>query len=462
MSTAYLSTATGMFGYHKGTEQTGAARVLARYVCDLDPGEFSDQTREAVLRCVFDLLSAAAAGLTGPGVAAARQSAVLLYGGGSASIWFTGQTASPLAAVMANSAAAAAHDLDDGYRRARGHPGAAVIPAALASLTTLSTAVTTHEFFAAIVAGYEVGVRMSMGRLSYAPSGAWSPYAVIATVGRLSHASDETLAQAFGIAAQTAPALPALAGIAGSDVKEGIPWGAVLGLAALEQARAGMTGPIEVFDDPRLFAGGRMTEGIGGEPLIVDTYFKPYGCCRHIHGALDALDHLQTTYQFKSQDISTITVHTYLATFNLSNLVRPSTLVQAQYSMPHCLAAYAIHGLKALLPLAEAHLHDCEVNALSERVHIQHDTKIEPLFPARSPSWIRVVLLDGTDHVSSLTDPRGDSSAPLSWPDLVNKFMLATRDGLSTTLQAGVIDAVKQLRQGSLDGLQTILRSGNE
>ena len=72
------------------------------------------------------------------------------------------------------------------------------------------------------------------------------------------------------------------------------------------------------------------------------------------------------------------------------------------------------------------------------------------------------MLLDGTDHVSSLTDPRGDSSAPLSWSDLVNKFMLATRDGLSTTQQAGVIDAVTQLRQGSLDGLQTILRSGNE
>ena len=36
-----------------------------------------------------------------------------------------------------------------------------------------------EELITAIVAGYEVGVRMSMGRLSYAPSGAWSPYVVI-------------------------------------------------------------------------------------------------------------------------------------------------------------------------------------------------------------------------------------------------------------------------------------------
>ena len=117
----------------KGNESGIVAPVALQLGCHaagLDARHFGPETRDAVFRCVLDAITSAAAGLRQPGVVAARRVAPLLCGPGSVPIWFSGGTASAGAAMLANSTAAAALDLDDGYRMARGHPGAAVIPAA--------------------------------------------------------------------------------------------------------------------------------------------------------------------------------------------------------------------------------------------------------------------------------------------------------------------------------------------
>jgi len=430
------------------------ARSLADYVTTLRPEHLSDRSIDVALCCLLDLLGAAAAALDNLGVQAARRAAVPLYGTGNVNLWFTGTTGSACAALLANSAAAAALDLDDGYRRARGHPGAAVIPTVLAGLTQDLPA---DALIAAVVAGYEVGVRMSMGRLSYAPSGAWSPHAVIAAAGRLNQSSATHMTQAFGIAAQTAPALPALAGMAGSDVKEGIPAGVVAGYAALKLAEAGFIGPATMLDDENLFAGGKILDGLGGVPLIEGTYFKPFGCCRHIHGALDALLHLQREHGFTRDDIASIDVHTYRATFNLANRPVPHDLVDAQYSVPHCLAVCAWHGSDALLPLQDAHLNDPAVNDLARRIAVHHDAGIEPLFPARSPSWITVTLRSAKRLHSPLVDPRGDPGNPMDWTQLVSKFLTATAHTLTEAHQQAIIKSVARLRAGDVGPLRQAL-----
>lgn len=433
----------------------GVARLLAEHVIRAGAAPLSQKAKETALRCILDLLGAAAAALDNPGVAAARRAALQLHGAGAAQIWFTGTNGSPCAALLANSAAAAALDLDDGYRRARGHPGAAVVPAVLAMLST--PGVTAQGLLAAVAAGYEAGLRMSMGRHTYAPSGAWSSYAVIAAAGCLQGVDAQTLAQAFGIAGQISPALPALAGIVGSDVKEGIPAGAVAGYSALQLASAGVNGPHALFDDDKLFAPQRILGELDGALLIEGTYFKPFGCCRHIHGALDAFLLLQRQWGFRREEIAAIEVHTYKATFNLANRAVPTDLVDAQYSVPHCLAVCAWLGEAGLLPLSGEQLAHEEINALAARVTVHHDPAIEPFFPARSPSWIRMALNDGRKLVSPLTDPRGDPANPLEWNALKDKFMTATSRTLDARHQQAVIDGVEQLGGGVLAPLRNAL-----
>ncbi|MCK7469781.1 MAG: MmgE/PrpD family protein [Desulfomicrobium escambiense] len=88
--------------------------------------------------------------------------AARLGGAGSADIWFGGGRRQAAFAAFANSAAASALDLDDGHRAAGGHPGAAVIPAVLAVAQEVQAG--WSEVLAALVAGYEVGVRISAAR----------------------------------------------------------------------------------------------------------------------------------------------------------------------------------------------------------------------------------------------------------------------------------------------------------
>src|SRR5215472_16355056 len=110
----------------------------------------------AACEAIVDLVTAAAAAPPRDLAAAVREA----YGPGCSTIWFTGQTVAPAAAGFANALAAAALDLDDGHRKSRGHPGAAVIPAVLAVGDSPADA----EILRAVVVGYEIGIRIASAR----------------------------------------------------------------------------------------------------------------------------------------------------------------------------------------------------------------------------------------------------------------------------------------------------------
>ena len=59
-----------------------------------------------------------------PGRDAVRRVARQTMAGGALPVWFAGQMAGLAGTVWCNASAAAALDLDDGHRIARGHPGA--------------------------------------------------------------------------------------------------------------------------------------------------------------------------------------------------------------------------------------------------------------------------------------------------------------------------------------------------
>lgn len=434
------------------------ALELAEYVHDLRAADLDGDDREAVLRCVLDLTGAAAAGFPEKGVRAAERAASSMFAGAVSDIWFAGRKANAYGALFANATAAAALDLDDGHRIARGHPGAAVIPAVCALQSyEKRRADDADEFMAAVVAGYEAGVRMAAGRLQYAPSGAWAPYAVIAAVGRLRGVSPQIMAQAFGIAAQSAPALPGLAGIMGSDVKEGIAWGAVTGLSALELAQQGFSGPAHIFDEPALFAADRIRAELGGKAMIHGIYLKPFACCRHAHAPVQAYLSVAAAHGIEAADVIRVKVHTYRATFNLANMTQPRTLVQAQYSVPFCIGAAAVHGGEALLPMRHELLDDAAVVALAGRVELDHAPDIEACFPVRSPSRVTVESRKGT-FTSAIVDASGDWQAPFTQAEVESKFTTATRHVMTPARQREIVAGVTSLREGLLEPLFDSLR----
>ena len=209
-----------------------------------------------------------------------------------------------------------------------------------------------------------------------------------------------------------------------------------------------------------MFSTVRMLEGLGGTPLIGGTYFKPYACCRHLHAPLDAYAALAERHAIAANSVTAVEVHTYSGTFNLSNKPEPRDLVEAQYSTPFCVALLALRGREALLPMEAGALSDPALRAFARRVTLHRDAEIEPLFPAKSPARV-VVHAGGKRFESPVTMPRGGPADALSWDELRDKFLMATRLALAPQHQQQLLAAVDRLREGELQPLRSALSLEN-
>lgn len=378
-----------------------------------------------------------------------QKTAGKLLGSGDIPIWFTGTSGSAVAAAWANSVAASTLDLDDGNRVARGHPGAAVIPAAFAAAAETGSGL--EDILTAIVIGYEVGITIAAARTTYGSSGTWAPYAVVATVAALRGTPLAMLEHALAIAGESAPnqlfssAPPfSLPTPEGSDIKEGIPWAVVTGIFALELAEAGFTGPRNVLDSALHYKFSDLRL-MGEASHISSSYFKLYACCRHIHPPLDAFLHLVDQHSIDARDIEKIEVEAYSGALRITNKTHPSSLVDVQYSIPYCLALAAVEGRDALLPLAADALSHDGLSDLACKVSLSLDVTLDAKFPSQTLARVTVVS-KGQRFTSDVTAPRGEAGDPLTWKELEDKFIAVTRGILSKTQQGKVVSAVETLR----------------
>jgi len=431
-----------------------ATRILADFVGSLDGRSLPQPVRDAAIRCMLDLFGAAAAGYSAHGPSRARRAVPALFGDGTIPVWFSGSAASIAGAVFCNAMAASALDVDDGNRAARGHPGAAVIPAALATAAQIGA--TADDLVAAVVAGYEVGVRVASARNAAnavsRQSGRWAGYAAAAAAGRLRRSLPAQLAQAFAVAGVTAPNQEAngssgYSKLTGNDVKEGIPWSTVGGIAAVRLAEAGYTGPEDLLDFDTHFARDHLLDGLGSDYRIAATYFKPYSCCRYNHAAIDALSALQLEHGFEADAIEAIDVCTFGWALQLGNLAAPRTLVDAQYSVPYCLGVAAVLGTDALLPLDEATLQRDDIVAIARKVELHSDPALDARFPAETLARV-VVTTRAARYESPVTAPRGEAANPMSRQALADKFRALTREVMPMQRQQAMLRAIDSLNQG--------------
>ena len=212
--------------------------ILARFVSELTPDDVSPFALEMAKRAIMDLLAAAIAGQDTLPARAVTASAGAIFSKGTSCLWFSDKALTAPGAAYVNSTLASAQDLDDGHRQAMGHPGAAIIPAAIA--VAEETQASGIELLIAIIAGYEVAIRIAAAReldpLETLASGKWCGFGVVAAAGRLRKMSADKLAEAMAIAGVQAPGLAAArySRISGNSVKEGIAWSTLTALCAME------------------------------------------------------------------------------------------------------------------------------------------------------------------------------------------------------------------------------------
>jgi 2-methylcitrate dehydratase PrpD len=424
---------------------------LARYVVAARERDLPDEARHAACRSVLDLVAAAATGVAAPGPAAIRNTALAILAPGDHPVWFTAARTNLIGAIWCNSAVAAALDLDDGNRLARGHPGAAVIPAAFAAAQEVGAS--TEDLLRAIIVGYQIGVSVGAARRFYANTGMWSGYGVVAALGCLRGTPEDALAHAFAISGVSAPnqlhagAGPAYPAMEGSDVKEGIAWSSVTAASALLLAEAGHTGPLGLLDVEDHIATQRLVAALGNPLHVGHSYFKFHACCRHVHAPAEALLGLIDQHGLRAPDIDGIDVETYAGALRIANRPEPISFTDIQFSIPYCLGLVALGGRQALLPMTADALGRPEVVAIARKVSLRLDAELDGRFPAETLCRVSVRVGERR-FVSPVTAPRGEASDPPSWSELEEKLRIASRFAASPAQQDTLIEAARRLRAG--------------
>jgi 2-methylcitrate dehydratase PrpD len=425
------------------------AGELAAFISDTS--DVPSSTLEHAKLAVLDLIAASVAGAGTRLARISHRAARRIWSQGAAPVWFCGDRLNAPGAALANAASASALDLDDGHRAAAGHPGAAIIPAVLA--TAAAHSCKPERILPAIVLGYEVAVRAAAARdfsaLTTLVSGLWVGYGVVAASSWLRDLPGATVEQALAIAGATAPNLSAIAytKVMGNHIKEGIPWATASGLAAVDFAAEGFTGPTDLLDNHAIFECKTILSGLGDEWAIRGIYFKPYGCCRWAHAAIDAVLALQSEFRFAVADIRAIDIDTFSWALRLNNETAPKTGESAQYSVPFCTALALTRGADALVEIDADALADPATVALADKVTLTADPVYDAMFPRQVPSRVRIQTVDGT-LTKEVVAPLGEPSNPMDRTCVLHKFRRVAEPRLAEACQKEFFAAFDALGDG--------------
>ena len=401
--------------------------------------------------CLLDLVGATVGGSDSPGAAILARFAQTTFGGPpEATILRSDLRMSAPAAALVNGFMANSLDIDDGYRRILGHPGAVVFPAILA--VAESRGAGGADLLEALIIGYEVGIRAGLiMRPSYGGiyhcSGSWGAVGVAAACGRLLHLDPKRLGHALGLAECHAPLMPTLREIAHpSMTKDGVAWGAFVGVTAALLAEAGFTAI------PALFADGRHNGPIhtlGESYELMNLYFKPYPCCRWFHPAIDGVLALRSRLRAPLDEIAAIEVATFRAALD-GQVKAPRSQEEAEYSLAYCVAAAAVHGTLSRREVTDGGWNNAQVLEMARRIRATLAPDLDARFPDETLARVVVTTNDGARHEVGPLPARGDISHPLRSEELREKYFRLADDVMGHSAAgtlAHLVDRIETVRE---------------
>jgi 2-methylcitrate dehydratase PrpD len=347
-----------------------------------------------------------------------------------ASVYGTRQKMPLLNAVAVNAYLSTVLDFDDTYD---GHPGSTVIPVAL-SIGEREN-VSGRLFLESVVAGYEIGIRVSNG-IKPTPErtkqvrgiNTWQIFCAAATAVKLYGLDRDLAAHAYGHAALHAP-VPTLRKWGFIDgkiqwLKNNFGWTSYGGVLSAQLARMGFLADTTIMDGPDGFWIMASSDQCNYEALreSLETYYtpmvhtKPYTACRHIHPTLDAVASILAGSDLSPGDIGTIEVGTFYEVVENYGFF-PSVPFDIPYSAPF-LVSLLIHGIPAGTEwLQETHLKDESILSTARKVILKEwdeATTAYPLVKRELMSRVEIKTRAGKSYSATTRIPKGDPRNPMS------------------------------------------------
>ena len=372
----------------------------------------------------LDTLSVTLAGSVAPSSAAMTRTVLSAAGKQEATVMGVGRVTSAWDAALVNGAFAHALELDDDHRIAVLHPGAVVVPAALAAAEASNAS--GLVFLRALLMGYEVVCRLGevfRGSQFYHgvhPTALCGVFGAAAAAGVAMGLDRDAIVRALGIAGTQASGLTEWRAD-GSWIKRLHPGRAAhAGVLSARLAREGFTGPATIFEGENgffnAFSYGEkidrlcMTRQLGLEYRAFGTAIKPYPCCRFEHGAIDlAIEAYEGG--IAAADIAEITIRIY-RTDVLSYHCEPKNPVDAQFNVPYSVAVALVRGKVSLSDFTESAIRDEQILTVSRRINVVEDDEYSLRYPTDYCTELKLKMRDSGERCFFSECPSGDPEAP--------------------------------------------------
>ncbi|MBO2519787.1 MULTISPECIES: MmgE/PrpD family protein [Limnochorda] len=240
------------------------------------------------------------------------------------------------------------------------------------------------------------------------------------------------------------------------------------GLFAAYLARAGMTGPEEVFDGFRGFirqVSGPLElppfGGEGGRFKLLDTDIKHFPAEYHSQAAIEAA--LTVREQMAADGLEAGAVErVVIRTFKVAVEIiggepekwHPTTRETADHSMPYLVAAALVDGDITPATFTPERVRDPELHALIQRIEVVE----APEFTARYPDWIPTevaVTAAGRTYTERVEAPLGHHHNPMDQDAVEAKFLSLTGPSLPEERARAFFRAVERLE--ALNNLEELL-----
>lgn len=400
---------------------------LAAFASSLDIRKIDRSVVEAVKTNILDTLSCAVAGSSAPAIAEISELVRDWAGKPEAEMFVFGGHYPAHHAAWVNSGMAHARDYDDTHDAAILHAGVSVVPAAIAA-GQLRDGFTGKDLLTAVAVGLEVMCRLGIAievdivESGFIYSSLLGYFGATAAAGRAVGLNERQMLDALGIVYSSVAGNHQVTRDASLMKRLQPALASQAAVVAVQLAQRGIRGAQHVFEGAdgffRVYLRDRVDadvvrEGLGARFELLNLSYKPYPCCRDTHSSIDAVLQAREEAPRRAEEIESIRVGVTGPGYQMvcvPEAVRraPSTVVEAQFSIPYAVAAAWIDGPLRIGHFSDEGLGRTDILDLAARVEPYVDDEIDRDWRRYvTPARVSVRFRDGQRIETRVDYPKG-------------------------------------------------------
>jgi len=425
--------------------------LIAEYISMSKYEDFPPEVIHKAKQCILDSIGCMFGGILSKEGKILIQSLLLNETGYSTIIGYSKKTTF-FNSIYINPISANILDFDDSVI---GHPGATVVPPAinLAELFELSG----KELIVSVIIAYEISIRLGINlqplvsRESILGHGTWQTFGSTSVACKLLNLSNESIANAFGIAGANAPVpsvMKTTYGLEGPTMaKNNFGSASIAGIQAGFLAKNGFTGPKDILDGDTGFwrmiglernqINENIFDDLGKNFKILDVCFKLYPCCQFIQPTIERIIICTNKNNIELEKVKKIIVKTISPLSKMPFIKKkPEAAGDGRFSLPYALAC-ALFEVNVLKWFDLPNMRNYFMLDFAEKVEVQPDSFADETFQKDQQtilSKVCIVLDNNKKYFSNEINGKGNTNTSFSLDhNFKNKFFQLTHQVLESS-----------------------------